>query len=311
MTDLAELVAAVPVLLGFHPARSLAVLLMKGRRVEVMVRIELPEAAASAERYADHLVRKLTDSDLEADRATLVAVDQQRHDNVLLHVAEALAQVGIIPTELLWAEGTQAGQRWACVEGCHDGIVPGNTPLQVAYAVEGRAVLPSRDAVAASIAPAVDEPTLHTRAAMVSFALGDPAARQFVDPRVLGDALREWRKGRLVFDDARVALLALALTDSEIRDHVIGWLTGDSVDDVYTLLIALVRQIPAPFVAEPALLLALAAMVKGEGAMAEAALHVAESADSGRAMVGLIQVMQETNLTPSQVRSALEQATTG
>jgi hypothetical protein len=74
-------------------------------------------------------------------------------------------------------------------------------------------------------------------------------------------------------------------------------------------LIALVRQIPAPFVAEPALLLALIAMVKGDGVMAEAALNVAESADSGRAMVGLIRVMQETNLSPSQVRSALEQAT--
>jgi hypothetical protein len=175
--------------------------------------------------------------------------------------------------------------------------------------MDGRAVLPSREAVAASIAPAVDEPTMRTRAAMVTLALADPSARRFVTPQVMSDALREWQAQRLVLDDARVAQLALALADKEIRGHVVTWTIREWVDDAHTFWMALVRQTPAPFVAEPASLLALTAMVKGDCVLAEAALNVAEAASPGHALARSVRAMHEMNLSPSQVRSALEEIT--
>ncbi|MGH3585358.1 MAG: DUF4192 domain-containing protein [Pseudonocardia sp.] len=308
--DLGESVAAVPVLLGFHPARSLTVLLLTKRQVALTVRTDLPPATESAQRYAGQLVDSLTArGGVDADRAVLIVVDQQRHADLVTHVAQALARLGITVNSTMWAEGTRAGQRWACIDGCHHGVVPGTTPLQVAYAVEGRAVLPNREAVAASLAPAVDEPIMRTRAVVVAFAMADPDAQRFVTPQVMYDALGEWREGRLVFDDARVTLLAFALTDRKIRDHVVTWTIRDWVDDVHTFWMALVRQIPAPFVAEPAVLLALTALVKGDGVLADAALHIAETSRPGHALVRLIRAMQESNLGPSQVRSTLERVT--
>jgi hypothetical protein len=96
MTQLGELVEAVPVVLGFHPARSLTMILIKGTRAVLTVRIDLPEATESAQRYADHLVGTLTArANVDADRAALIVVDQQRHEAVVSRVADALTRAGI------------------------------------------------------------------------------------------------------------------------------------------------------------------------------------------------------------------------
>jgi hypothetical protein len=139
MTDLGELVAAVPVLLGFHPARSLTVLLMKDRRVVVTVRSELPESAESAERYADHLVRKLTDADLEAGRAALVAIDQQCHDRT----TEPDPHLAAAPTLFSYAFNRTA---WAAVLRGHDGTRP-----------VAPSIAPARNTNFAGLAPAYIE----------------------------------------------------------------------------------------------------------------------------------------------------------
>ncbi|OLT09685.1 hypothetical protein BJF78_30130 [Pseudonocardia sp. CNS-139] len=313
VSRLGELVAAVPVLTGFHPARSLVVILMKSGRVGLTVRSDLPEATESAQRYADFVAARIAGADVSADGAALIVVNpqhQQHHADMVSHLARALAGLGITADPRVWAEGTHAGQRWSCFDGCDDGVVPEATPLQAAYVIDGRAVLPSREAVAASIAPAVDDPTMRTRAAMVMCALADPSARRFADTQVMADALREWQNGQLVLDDARVALLVFALTDKEIRDHVVTWTIRDWADDAHALWAELVRQTPAPFVAEPAALLALTSMIKGETVLADAALRVAEAADPRHGLAGLVRIMHANHFSPGQLRLALEQILT-
>jgi hypothetical protein len=71
---------------------------------------------------------------------------------------------------------------------------------------------------------------------------------------------------------------------------------------------ALAREMPDPEAAEPATLLAVSALLRGDGAMANVALDRAERAWPGHTFSGLVRRAADAGLRPSRVRKLLRDA---
>ena len=73
----ADLIAAVPYLLGFHPAQSLVVAAMRGERLVFAARCDLPHGDPALRQSADHLAAVLRRQRSEAvDRCWATAAPE-------------------------------------------------------------------------------------------------------------------------------------------------------------------------------------------------------------------------------------------
>jgi hypothetical protein len=303
--DTAGVVAAVPVLLGFHPTDSLVLIFLEDTRIGLTVRVDLCERGQAQAYALDLAARLLVRGDDGADGVLLITVGPDARTDVIDAVAEALAARGVTVRAKIWAQGTTAGSRYTCVDGCHDGYLPDprTTDLGLATSVDsGRTVQASREAIAESMAPTVDAQTMARRLNLIKNEAGmtpDVAAIHVCD------ALSDVHNGRLHLDDWRVAALARSLMTPKVPDLVIGWALTSSLDDAHELWLALTREFPAPCRADAAALLALTAMVKGDGAVADAALAVAEEAAPGHVLTVLVRRMHGMGMSPRQIREAL------
>jgi hypothetical protein len=158
--SLADLVAAVPVLVGYAPAESLVLVAMRGPRRDVGLTACLPlPRAAPEEPVAPALLRPLRESGAVA--CVLVVYTEEPGDGVGSATVEALRDelrgAGIDVLDALLVRGgrwrSYDCDDWSCC-GPDGTPVPGvPAQLAVASAARGRAVLPGRDALVASVAP--------------------------------------------------------------------------------------------------------------------------------------------------------------
>ena len=155
------LLAVVPGLLGFEPADSLVVIGtgQPGAEVQLTLRYDLPDPAVprGAAAIADGVTNILA-----VQHITTAAAVGYGPDSVIAPVADALrtraAEAGIALTEVLRAEGDRY---WSYVCSNPRCCPPDGTPFDLAghpvaraFAASGRRVLASRQALAATIAPA-------------------------------------------------------------------------------------------------------------------------------------------------------------
>ncbi len=152
----ADMVAAVPYLLGFHPADSVVVVAVRGRRVVFAARGDLPAPGADPGPAARHLAQVVARQD--ADAATVVGYGPAaRVTGVVDAIGDALTAAGLVVLDALRVtEG-----RWfsyLCVEpSC---CPPEGTPydpaasqVSAAAVFAGQVALPDRAALAAQVSP--------------------------------------------------------------------------------------------------------------------------------------------------------------
>jgi hypothetical protein len=124
----ADLIAAVPYLLGFHPADSVVVIAMRGRRVVFAARADLPPPGADPQPAARHLAEVIARQ--EAAAATVVGYGPaSRVTPAVDAVGDALTGTGLLVLDALRVTD---GRWWSylCVEpGCcpPDGRSPSPT----------------------------------------------------------------------------------------------------------------------------------------------------------------------------------------
>ena len=82
--------------------------------------------------------------------------------------------------------------------------------------------------------------------------------------------------------------LACALGDPDVRDAALLRNLGGAAAAAEQLWTALVRETPDPEAAEPAVLLAVSALLRGDGALANVALERAELAWPGHRLARLL-----------------------
>ncbi|MDX5456885.1 DUF4192 domain-containing protein [Micromonospora tulbaghiae] len=152
----ADMVAAVPYLLGFHPADSVVVVAVRGRRVVFAARGDLPAPGADPGPAARHLAQVVARQD--ADAATVVGYGPAAWvTGVVDAIGDALTATGVVVLDALRV----TDGRWfsyLCVEpSC---CPPEGTPYDLAASqvsaaavFAGQVALPDRAALAAQVSP--------------------------------------------------------------------------------------------------------------------------------------------------------------
>jgi hypothetical protein len=311
-----DLLAAVPYLLGFHPADSVVVVGLAGTRVVFSARADLPppgtppdEALGVAGQLGEVLVGQRVDMAMIIGYGPAAAVTR-----TVLPLREALRRCGVCVGEVLRAEG---GRYWSYL--CQsarccpaDGTAYDVTGTEVAAAATyaGRVALPDRAALERSLAPvegpereAVDlatEQVAHALAAEAEQASDPAAGRRRAGAQALAGALRRYTGGGRLSDE-ELARLTLLLTRVDIRDRCWSRVTtaGRRLDAHLELWRDVTRRARPDLVAAPATLLAYAAWRAGNGALAWVAVERALDADPGYSLALLLGEALDRALPPS------------
>ena len=219
-----DVVAILPYQLGYHPHDSAVVISLRGKRVGLVARADLPP-----EKFVDEVVSSLL-GPLVRDGATSVIVvgyedEPDASQPLLVALVEQLERAGI---DIVDVAVVRDGRRYSpiCSERCcpPEGVAlpdPADVPGVAEYVALGRSPLPSRGSVEELVAPepwrcfgvekAVDSRSRMPRGRRRSVA----AWKAVLDP---GEA------GRRPPDRRAVADLALGLADITWRDGLIAWL---------------------------------------------------------------------------------------
>jgi len=155
----AELISAVPFLIGFHPADSLVVVAMQGTLITFAVRIDLPELNAPEEEARAavlHLATVVLRQDAEA--VTIIGYGEEpRVAPAVMRIADAFRKAGATVVDELHVED---GRFWSYL--CTDSSCcpPEGQPCEPAHSVvaaeatfAGAVALPNRQALSEQLAP--------------------------------------------------------------------------------------------------------------------------------------------------------------
>lgn len=323
----ADIVDAVPYLLGFQPHDSLVVLSLRGarKRVGLTARVDLPPpelAGRCARDFVGYLTR---DHAAFAIVAIYPPSDGRAHPSVqplAEALTDALRGAGIEPVEVVCV----GDGRWWSLLCTNDACCPvGGTPIgesgtsacAAAMTYAGVSVLESRDELVRTIAPV----TGAVRVAM-DYALGRVAselagrAERGLGADAAAESLQLWRGQvaarmaaevgqvtELGVDDA--ARLILGLVDVRVRDEVLTWYDGERGEATRGLLMELVRRTAPPFEVAPLALFGWICYLQGNGSLAGIAIDRALAADPQYGMAQLLDQVLVGALDPAVFHSAL------
>ncbi|MEV7986181.1 DUF4192 domain-containing protein [Micromonospora sp. NPDC085948] len=311
----ADLIAAVPYLLGFHPTDSVVAVALRGRQIIFAARADLPDPSADLVERARHLVGVISRQGAEA--ATVVGYGPP--DRVTPTVDAVRAALTAAGLEVLDALRVTEGRWWSylCTEpDCcppegrrYD---PSANPVTASAVFAGQVALPDRAALVAQVAP-VDGPArdaLRAATARAELRLAE-LLEQAPSSDLLGsrttcaagvaavrEAQRRQRRGERL-DDDEVAWLSLLMVHLPIRDHA--WERTDGRDRDIALWTDVLRRAEPKLAAAPGTLLAFAAWRAGQGALAAVALERTLSQHPDYTLAVLLDDMLRRGVPPSEL----------
>ncbi|WP_341718199.1 DUF4192 domain-containing protein [Micromonospora sp. FIMYZ51] len=293
----ADLIAAVPYLLGFHPAESIVVVAMSGSRIVFAARSDLPGDADPRE-AAGHIAAVTARQG--ADSATVIGYGPAAQVTPALDaLRDVLADAGLAVLDALRVTD---GRWWSylctepdCCPPEGNAYDPRASSVPAAAVFAGQVALPDRATLARQVAPigeATMRPAIERAEQRLTALLAGAPASDLLGRRALRvagvaayrAARRRHRDGERLTDD-EVAWLCLLLTHLPVRDHA--WERTDGrVEDV-AFWSELLRRAEPELIAAPGALLAFAAWRDGQGALAAVALErvLAEHPDYSLALL--------------------------
>ncbi|MFF5172297.1 DUF4192 domain-containing protein [Micromonospora sp. NPDC000089] len=309
----ADLIAAVPYLLGFHPADSVVVLALRGRRIIFAARADLPDHDTDPRLPARHLGGVLHRQD--AETVTVIGYGPaERVTSTVDALRATLADTGLPVLEALRVTD---GRFWSylCTEvDCcpPDGTAydPGASQVAAAAVFAGQVALPDRAALTAQVAPAGDRGAMRAAGVRAERRLLD-LLREAPSADVVGGrsvraagvaavraAMRRHRRGERLTDD-EVAWLSLLLTHLPVRDHA--WERTDGRDEDIDLWGDVLRRAEEELIAGPGSLLAFGAWRAGQGALAAVALERVLAAHPDYSLAQLLDDLLRRGVPPSEL----------
>lgn len=319
LTEPADVVAAVPYLVGYHPADSVVLLALRGRSLAFSVRADLPDAAGS-EPELDAVVAQLLDLVRRRHITGAVLVgygSAELVDPVLRALDRCLTGTGIVVLEALrCADGRYWSYRCADPGCCPPEGIPFDASTSAVAAtatLAGRAVLPDRAAFEALVAPVGGLSRLSVRQAtqragdrlveLITRAADEAAASRLMlhEGRAAIEAaiVRYTDGGRL--DDDEVAWLSLLLVSTSVRDLACERITGpvDVLQLHSDLWLDVMRRVEPDLVPGPGSLFAFAAWCLGDGPLARLAVARVLDEDPTYAMAIHLEDAIDQHLPPS------------
>ena len=288
-----DLLAVVPVVLGFHPTESV-VLLTFGARRQFHARIDLPrtpaEIAATVAALLAPSVRE------QAQAVALVLYAGERTAATARWASRALVRgfegAGIRVIDAIRADG----ECWFALLPRRGGAPARGVrydvtthPISAQAVFEGRAVLASRSAVAETLRP---DPAAAARLADTAREVR-PADHDTVAAAVATAA----REGR--WTDPVLASVLLGLRDPKVRDAAWGSMRRPESPKHVRLWTDAVRRAPAELCAGAAAVLAYAAWLAGDGALAWCAVDRCREHEPGNSLARLVADLLEQAVPPA------------
>lgn len=333
--DPAELIAAVPAMLGFTPERSVVVLVLRpaasgGATVDAVVRFDLDSPggrrvrgatlAAAVARICAHDRAAEVIAVIVDERAAEPGADRPecatgRFDVLVGSLGRRLAACDIALTGVWAVRAIAAGQRWWTLAGPRRrGVLrdPAASLVTLTHVLDGRPIRGSRAELTDLVAPdplARAEVAAHLTDAIArageryarAARRGDPIgySRQALD-HVLWQIANTASGAALMAPE--LAKIAAALRDRAVRDTMFALAVGDHAAAAEAVWVALTRALTGTDRAEAAALLGYSAYVRGDGPLAGIALEAALEADPGHPMAMLLDTSLRLGMRPEQLR---------
>ncbi|MFI7467999.1 DUF4192 domain-containing protein [Nonomuraea sp. NPDC049646] len=312
LTSPADILAAVPYLVGFHPHDSLVVIGLHRGQAKVAARWDVPFPRGTLDPLTGLLSREGV--------TELVIVGYGSGDTVTPAVDEARLLAAASEIRVGEALRAHEGRYWSYVCELPRCCPPEGTPYdpttsQIAAeaTVRGLVALPDRRSLERTIAPAAGPVRMAMRQATAT-AVAEVRTRLVAAPDLdtfargyVAEALAEVRAtltvhaGGVRLDDIAAARLGLALTVIRVRDEA--WTMMR--DAHLPLWKDLTRRLEPRFVPPAASLLAMAAWRTGDNILATIALERALTTDPHYSMANLLMHALQSLLSPAVVRGRL------
>lgn len=302
----ADVVAAIPYLIGFHPADSVVVLACDPAQGTYAIRLDLAAHDALLEHIAGLMARRRPESVIlagygEAGRVTPAIERVRDHLHAMgIGLVDALR----VETSRFWSY-LCADLACCPAEGTYVDVA--RSPITAAAIACGLVVLPDRRGLERTLEPAGGEGMRRavTRAErrLAGWKAADAAG---VRARMVAEGVPLVRDviSRVDSDpppDDEVAWLGLLLTSLRVRDEAWVRMNEPDLQGHIRLWRHMLTRLPEPYAAAPACLLSFAAWRSGEGALANIALDRALAADPRYSMALLLQELFISGLPPWSV----------
>ena len=286
-----DLLAFVPIAIGFPPATSVVLLSVEGTR-PFHARIDLPDDESDVDDVVDALLRPARLHGIS--KVVLVVYDDDTAiaDETAWCLHERFTAAGIEVFEVLRVHD---GHYFAVLPGrrpeAYRGIPfeVGHHPFAAESVFDGRVTHTSREALAATLArdPVAAEPV----AGLLTTTEALPPVG--VRPLILRHA-----GSRFPTPPDAVAALAVSLAQPELRDEAWRWLSRETARAYVEFWSDMVRRTPEELVPGPASVLAFTAWLAGEGALAWCAVDRARAVDPEHSLAGLVAEMLMSATSP-------------
>ncbi|MBV9831700.1 MAG: DUF4192 domain-containing protein [Marmoricola sp.] len=297
-----DLIALVPVVLGFHPDDSVVLLTFGAPGASFHARVDLPVSPDEQQEVADALGRALAANRLERAALVLYTGDEQVCASMARRVLARLAWLGCEVVEVLRVD-----------DGCwyrlpEDGS-PGTPydlqthPFTARHVFEGRVVHGDRAELADTLVGTDEEDAVAVALAATRYA--DHVLATHEEPGVLGTEARWLRRcvrrqvrstAALGAHDAGRVLVLASLQAT--RDVAWAEITRPRAAAHVELWRELVRRAPRELVPGPAALLAFAAWQAGHGALAWCAVDRALEVDPDCTLAHLVAQLLTSAVPP-------------
>lgn len=289
-----DLLAMVPVLLGFIPTESVTMLTFGPHRMHA--RVDLPHAATEIPVVVDALLRPCLQHGVERVALLLHAVDAEPAESCALLARETFEAEGIEVVEMLRADG----RRWFPVNATSGGGGVGVAydvsahPFVVQAVLRGEIVFGSREQLAQSLDP--DPARVGAVEALIDDIGTPPTTTQM---EWLSASILRWLTEGRTPSDADLARLLPVLACPSGRDTAWRSLTRESATDHVQLWTQALVAAPASLRSVPAALLAFSAWLAGNGALAWCAVDVVDPAEPDQTIADVVRALLEQAVPPS------------
>jgi hypothetical protein len=313
-----DLLAAVPMFLGFHPRDSVVLLTTGASVAPCHARVDLPDSLDEVGEVAEQLAQVPRRSGTDQVAVVVYGDDPAIAEAVVDALTTRLREQQVAVSVALRADG----ERWYAVGGQPAyGPASGTPydlsthPITVGAIVEGRVVHDNREALQDSLVGTdvdeIDRVAESMGAALVRMKAvghGGPAelrrsaalhAHLVQEGRWVQHRVRRFVRDRRPLDRHEVGRLLVAIIPTEVRDVAWAEITRSDARLHVELWHDVVRRSPFEAVAPPAALLAFAAWLSGDGALAWCAVDRAQAADPGYSMAALIAQVLASAMPPS------------
>ncbi|MET1058449.1 MAG: DUF4192 domain-containing protein [Nocardioides sp.] len=298
-----DLLAAVPCVLGFRPSDSVVMLTFTSASPgqTFHARVDLPGDARDHPEVVALLLEPVLRHRVERVAFVLYTDDAAAAAALAGALLDAFEAAGIDVVDALRADGSHwFGLRpGAPSEGPGRPYDDRSHPFRAQAVLDGRVTLESRDELAATL---IGTDLAALEAVGTAAESGSPSARE-------RPAVARWVRDALLralddasdhrLTDAEVGRLVAACRDLAVRDVAWALMSRADARRHVELWRDVVRRCPTDLLAAPAALLAFAAWLAGDGALAWCALDRCALADPDYRMAGLVAHTLEQALPPS------------